>query len=338
MFERVKNKYPQRVIFPKGAQRKFIFFVQKRLERHDLSSLAHIVGVHPRTLTDWKRGKFLIALPALQKMCAAARIPFPSHATIKDAFWHSSRAGIAGGIAMYKKYGRIGGDPEYRKKKWYAWWRKEGRFKDHPILYAPLPIKKPRPSVHLAEFVGILLGDGGITKNQIIITLHNEEKEYRRFVMELFRKLFGVQPSCSERSSDSTYRIVVSRTALVRFCTKKLGLKIGNKVKQQVDIPSWIKKNERFQIGCLRGLMDTDGCVFTHHYKVNNKVYVYKKLAFSNGSRPLLSSVYDILKKNGFHPRYAQGKDVRLDSKEDVKRFFHIIGTHNPKYLKRYKT
>lgn len=337
MSEQFKGEYPQRVLFPKGAQRKFLCRIQKELEHYDIPSLARIAGVHRRTLTDWKREKFSIALPALQKMCAEAGISFPRYATIKDAFWHSSHAGVAGGIAMYKKYGSIGGDPEYRKKKWYAWWRKEGRFKDHPILYASLPIKKPKMSVSLAEFVGIVLGDGGITKNQITITLHNKEKEYRHFVMRLMQKLFGVQPSCLERSSDSIYRIMVSRIELVRFCTEVLGLKIGNKVKQQVDIPSWIKKNERLSIGCLRGLMDTDGCVFTHRYTVNNKVYTYKKIAFSNASRPLLASVHDILRRNGFHPRYAQGKDVRLDRKEDVKRFFHSIGTHNPKYLKRYE-
>lgn len=337
MSGQLKDKYPKRVVFPKGVQKKFLCLIQKKLKHHDVSSIARIAGVHRRTLTDWKREKFSPSLPALQKMCIEAGIAIPHCASIKNAFWHSSHAGIAGGLAVYRKYGSIGGDPEYRKKKWYAWWMKRGRFVNHILLYAPLPINRPKLSVHLAEFVGILLGDGGITKNQITITLHNEEKEYRHFVIRLIQKLFGVQSSCLEHPSDSIYRVMVSRIELVRFCTEILGLKIGNKVKQQVNIPSWINKNRRFQIGCLRGLMDTDGCVFTHRYKVNGKVYAYKKLAFSNGSRPLLTSVYNILRRNGFHPRYAQGKDVRLDRREDVKRFFHIIGTHNPKYLKRYK-
>jgi intein/homing endonuclease len=121
------------------------------------------------------------------------------------------------------------------------------------------------------------------------------------------------------------------------FFFDKLGLKKGDKVKQQVDIPDWIKQNRLYSIACLRGLVDTDGCIFTHSYRVNDKLYRYKKFSFTNSSKFLRQSVFAILKDNGLNPRMSQRKDVRLDSVSDIKKYFQLIGSHNPKHLKRFK-
>ena len=88
----------------------------------------------------------------------------------------------------------------------------------------------------------------------------------------------------------------------------------------------------------MRGLIDTDGCVFTHRYKVNGKWYNYRKLSFKSHSKSLCQSVVNILEENGLNPRLAQKRDVRLDSIEDVQKYFRLIGFNNPKNLKRYKT
>ena len=117
---------------------------------------------------------------------------------------------------------------------------------------------------------------------------------------------------------------------------EKLGLKQGNKIKQQVDIPNWIKRNKGYSVSCVRGLIDTDGSVFNHRYKVGGKYYSYKKLAFTSYSQPLRQSVFNVLKNKGLSPRFAQDKDVRLDSIRDMKKYFQVFSSHNPKHLKRY--
>jgi intein/homing endonuclease len=129
--------------------------------------------------------------------------------------------------------------------------------------------------------------------------------------------------------------IVVSRKELVRYL-HELGLPKGNKVKQQLDIPVWIKRNRKLAIACLRGLVDTDGSIFTHRYRAKDTWYAYKKLSFTSASEPLRESVYVLLQKFGFHPRMTN-KDVRLDRAEDMRRYFAYIGSHNPKHLRRYK-
>ncbi|HDY72713.1 MAG TPA: hypothetical protein ENH90_00975 [bacterium] len=335
-----KNKgFEKRVIFLPGKQQKFLL---KALNNLDVSwvELAEKIKVHKRTLNDWKREEYSMPLDVVKRISNIAKMTIPTDVEIKDPFWYvnkGSKIGAnLGAIACIQKYGYVGGNPEYRKKKWYEWWEREGQYK-HNFLGAYKPVNKPDFSRKLAEFVGIVLGDGGISKSQIIVTLNSEtDKEYGNFVYKLAKKLFKIHIGISHDKKCKAVRYILSRSKLVRFCVEKLGLKEGNKVKQQVDIPNWIKRNKGYSISCVRGLIDTDGSVFTHRYKVNNKLYSYKKLSFTNYSQPLRQSVFNVLKNNGLGPRFAQDKDVRLDSIKDMKKYFQVFNSHNPKHLKRY--
>lgn len=248
--------------------------------------------------------------------------------------------GKIGAAACFKKYGSYGGDPEYRKKKWYEWWEREGKYQKRKMFLSK-EIRKPKYSNNLAEFVGIILGDGGITKYQVTVSLHKyDDKEYSKFVVQLFKKLFSVSASivCKKNQRIKAIDCLVSRKKLVDYCVNTLGLKIGNKVKQQVDVPDWVKKKLSYKISCLRGLIDTDGSIFLHRYKVNGKEYKYKKITFNNSSKPLVKYVNSILCEVGINSRITrQGKEVRIGSIVDIKKYFRVIGSHNPKHLKRYK-
>ncbi|MBI2075057.1 MAG: hypothetical protein HYT82_00110 [Candidatus Harrisonbacteria bacterium] len=325
-----------RVKFPRGTQRKLIQSA-KEASRLTLDGLAGVLRVHRRTLSDWLREKFSLSLRAARSLSTIAKKKMPASALIEHPYWYVHNGARRGGLAMYKKYGSVGLNPEKRLAGWRAWWEKRGRFEQNKILQS-LPIAYPKKSAALAEFIGTVLGDGGITKRQVIITLHyRDDAAYARFVVGLIKKLFGVTPRVYLDIKDSVNNITISRSALVKFLTEKLGLKVGNKVRQQIDIPEWIKGNKKFCIACARGLVDTDGSVFTHTYKVKGKWYSYKKLDFTSMSKPLRTSMYQIFSSVGLHPRLAQNKSVRLDRVEDMKTYFRIIGSHNPKHLRRYR-
>jgi len=326
----------KRVIFPKGYQKKFIIKSKNKLN-FTWNQMAKNLNISTRNLIDWKNEKISMSFNALKILCKKTKIKMPKNIKIKEPFWYTKKAGKIGGIKVYKKYEIIGGDPQKRKEMWYKWWLKEGRYKNSIIN--TLPIKKPAKNKDLAELIGIILGDGGVTKYQLIITLNiKEDKEYANFVAKLIKKLFNVFPKIYPSPKKSVNNIVVSRVELVKFLTS-VGIVVGNKVKQKVNIPIWIKKNKLFLISCLRGLIDTDGCIFIHSYKINNKVYYYKKLAFSNKSKPLIKTVYNSFKKLGLNPRITKdGKDVRIENKTDIEKYFKIIGSHNLRHLKkRYK-
>lgn len=328
----------KRLAFPKGEQTKFINDVQKELLMNN-NELAEIIGKNKRTLADWKREKFSMSLDSAKFLSEKSGVVISVEAESKEAHWYTKVGASAGGIALYKKYGHVGGDEEERKRKWRKWWDTKGKFEKCPTLFKKKPIKNPIFSAKLAEFVGILLGDGGIAKRQVVITLHRyDDKEYSEYVRQLVEKLFDVVPGKYIKNESLADNIVISRTELVYFCIEKLGLKVGNKVRQQVDVPVWIKDKKSYRVACLRGLVDTDGCVIKHRYTVKGKRYCYKKLSFTNASVPLLKFVFEILVELGMKPRATKnGKEVRLESQTDMERYYWIVGSNNPKHLNRWR-
>ena len=333
-----------RMVFPPGTQKSYLSKVQFFIDLSN-AELAELLKVSVRTLTDWKRGKFSLTLGAAKFLEKSSGIKLPRMARVLEPFWYvnkgAKKGGRAGALACYKKYGYYGGNPDYRKRKWREGWEREGKFKSNTIT-TPLQINMPALSEELAEYVGIMMGDGGISTTQLVVTLHRiDDWEYGKFVRNLIQRLFNVKPSIYLYPNFLAYRLIVSRVQLVNFCIKQLGLKLGNKIKQNLDIPDWIRGNRKYEIACMRGLVDTDGCIFKHSYRVGRKVYSYKKLSFTSASNYLLMSVYQILKNLDMNPRLARKggslKEVRLDTVFDMEKYFTLVGSHNPKHLRKYK-
>lgn len=227
----------------------------------------------------------------------------------------------------------------YQPNPWKKWWDEHGKFGRFSAFTTPAKIREPERSAELAEFCGIMLGDGGISRYQVTVTLHREDdRDYSDFVSKLVERLFKVTPSIYHKKNSNADDLVISRIALVAFLTEKCGLVKGNKIAQKIDIPEWILESESYRIACIRGLFDTDGCVFNHRYCVKGKRYSYKKISFTSASAPLTRSIYILLKEFGFKPRLAgRQQEVRLESRADVQRYFSLVGSHNAKHLKRYK-
>ncbi len=326
----------KRVFFPNGKQCAFLLKSKADLEC-TWQELASISSVTVHTLMYWRKEKNSMSLVALKQICMKRGVKIPTEIIIKDPYWNVTNAARAGGKAVIQKYGVVGGNENNRKEKWDEWWEREGKHKGSKIT-RPLSFKKPRLSKELAEFVGILLGDGGISKYQVTVTLNSvTDKEYFKFVQKLIKTLFKVPVGSYSEVKSLARRIVISRSALVSYLLT-LGLKEGNKVKQQVDIPEWIKRNRQYRMACLRGLIDTDGCIILHRYRSKGSVYYYKKIGFTSRSYPLIHSVCDILSNLEIKHRITRnGYDIRIEAKEDVHKYFQLIGTNNPKHLKRYR-
>jgi len=299
-----------------------------------ISDVANLCACSERTVRDWQREKFHMDYACLLLLCKRLQIPVPVVEQI-DQYAHTQTAGQKGAATTMQRYGKVPVDETLRKQAWHQWWKDQG--KDRSIVTKPRSIHYPKKSALLAEFVGIVLGDGGLTQNQLSITLNRtDDAGYAQFVIKLCHQLFGVHPAVYTRKDQNTLVIMISRVALIRFVTETLGLVVGNKVKHQVAIPDWIMTKRVYQIACLRGLVDTDGSVFTHRYTVKGKPYTYKKLSYASASMPLKNGAHTIFKTLGMQPRLACLYDVRLDSKDDMKTYFAVVGSHNPKHLKRW--
>lgn len=336
MAELIK-KYSKRAIFPLGEQAAFLIKAREKINI-SWTILAAKIGIHSRTLNGLKREEGSISMECLQNICKMADMKMPSNIEVKDPFWYSSEGGRKGWLAVVAKYGKVVGDPEYRKKKWHEWWKKTGMYRKNMVVGIEKDVSIPRLSRDLAEFTGMMLGDGGISKNQVIISTNSrDDRKYGYFVRDLMRKLFCVEPAIYYPPAALVMNIVISRIKLVEFCNKKLGLKIGHKLKQGLDIPPWIRKDSEFEKRCIRGLMDTDGCIFNEVHRIGGKLYSYKRLSLVSASPMLRQSVFDILNKFGLSPKIRGNRSVQIEDKEKIKEYFKIIGSSNPKHLKRYQ-
>ncbi len=115
-----------------------------------------------------------------------------------------------------------------------------------------------------------------------------------------------------------------------------IGLKSGNKTTRQVDVPSWVAKNADFSRACIRGLVDTDGCVYVDRHKVKGKTYESYGIAFTNASLPLLDFVENKLKEFGYSPTRF-GRHIRLRRRPEIFRYIKEIGFSNPKHSRKIK-
>lgn len=322
----------KRLIFPSKAQR---LFIEQALAIVTTAELARLCECSERSIRDWKREKFSLPQSAADAISLQLDIPIPQGAQPVDAYAHTSRAGKKGGAATIKKYGKVPVRAEYRAERWQQWWDTKGKAQSN-FPWKARAIPSPKPSIKLAELVGILMGDGGISTYQITISLNKEtDAEYIDFVCSLFEELFELSPSIYFPPTSKVATVVVSRRKLVEYF-HKLGLPIGHKNRQGLDVPDWIKKNRKYRIACVRGLVDTDGSVIKHRYSVAGKEYVYKKLDYTSRSVSLLHSVANILSELGLRIGSTHASSIRLESKADMERYFKIVGSHNPKHLKRY--
>lgn len=304
----------------------------------DWGQIADFCGVSERTLRDWRKEKYLMTYSALLKLHKASRLPLPPGLISLPDYWSTKKAGRKGALNRYKLYGNPG-TAEGRRKGGLATWQKytaNPQFFKNTGFVGRKKIRIPHKSKLLAEFTGILLGDGNINKYQVKISLNAKtDREYGNFITDISHKLFGIRPT--ERIEENTLNLVLSGINLTRFLQRH-GLKSGNKITQQVNVPDWILQRSEYSAACLRGLVDTDGGIFCHRHSVNGKEYNHHGLCFTAYSLPLLESAYNALVKFGFNAKIdRKGKHIFLYRKDELKRYFDNIGTSNPTLRKRYK-
>lgn len=320
-----------RLVFRKGRQEKFISEVKKTTGLA-WEELGQSIGVSGRTLRDWKRERLLGSEKELLKLSENSGISLPKILETKKEYWSAREQARNGAYAKMRIYGPPG-TPGGRRKGGLI---SQQRRRESPEKYQNCNLRKkifyPRHSSFLAEAFGILLGDGGITKGQVFITLNAiADEDYVLFVESFFAGLFKIKVSKIRRVN--ALILYMSGKNLVEFLVRE-GLCIGNKVRQQVGVPDWIVANPSYSRACLRGLMDTDGCAFIHRYKVNGKRYSYRKIAFANRSIPILNFAKDTLDQLEFNPKEVFGMQVLLYRSKEFERYFKVIGSHNKRLTK----
>ncbi len=200
-----------------------------------------------------------------------------------------------------------------------------------------------------AELIGIALGDGHISdkSTEMNISLNGvDDPEYLNYVINFLGKIFDI--SLEDITIDTYYDKKLSLIRFTKLTYLKaligLGFTPGDKVKNQIDVPSWVFTDISFIKRCLKGLIDTDGTIHI------NKGYKCFRIVFRNASEPLVESFKrmcnilgistgSVLHSDVFDKRYSKyyrSYYVNVSAKKDVRNFLNLVQPKKLEYRRKY--
>jgi len=148
-----------------------------------------------------------------------------------------------------------------------------------------------------AYVIGLAIGDGNISNpngraTRLRITC---DKKYPALLEKITISLKNLLPN-NKVNIVKREKNYVDVSVYSNHLEKLLGWKAkdGSKLIQCVSIPDWIKQNNKYKINCLRGLIETDGSIYSDRG--------YKMVIFTTIIPELATDVYDIIFSLGFNP------------------------------------
>ena len=206
-------------------------------------------------------------------------------------------------------------------------------------------------SEELAEFVGVLLGDGSIgrytshpngsvkTQYRIKVTGHSTEDlpYFKDYVSPLMTRILGKEPLLRFKSNEQTVELLLFGRQFYGPLIQ-LGLKPAPKRDNAV-IPEFIAANG-FESDFIRGLFDTDGCLVFDKQHTNH--YYYPRLEIKLLPSPMRDQFIQMLQQVGFkimlHPKLPSDAVVRvqINGEAQLVRWVSSIGFNNPRHKTKY--
>lgn len=317
-----------RVAFPKELQRE-LFSTILRNRRTTLKELARTLNVSCWTLKRWRLGVYSIpenVFARLYLICHEVR-DFVQKCVpeIKDANWGARQ----GGLNASRKLSR----EELREKMA----RVRGFIREENRWQIPEPFQL---TPEVCEFFGIMLGDGCLSKFYVkkekrarfcvMSTGNKNERGYLDHVSSLMGKLFAKRPRVRYDKYNDVLRIIVNSLRIF----KQLSL---------LDLPVGKKKNPRipnsimalpwgFKRNVIKGLLDTDGCIFARR----DEGYRYPYIMITSAHDGVRKQLVEMLRERGY-PAYIHSKDMLVRGSANLRRWMSDIGSSNPKIIKKYE-
>jgi len=213
----------------------------------------------------------------------------------------------------------------------------------------------------LAEFIGIMIGDGHLsilqrtnklvkkfTQSDVVISGNCQEKGHLDHIRKLFYSLFNRNLFLRKDKRSNSILMTAHSRGIVHFLNLICGIPIGRKT-DTVKIPEVIKNsNLRIKYAFLRGLADTDYYIA---FKRKNKYYNYPVIRGTFKSTYLVKDIEELYKEIGFiycvsynvmqldtrfNKRYLKNH-IYLNGKENLTLWMKLIGFSHPKIRQRIK-
>lgn len=217
-------------------------------------------------------------------------------------------------------------------------------------------------TLELAEFVGIIIGDGNISQflyptrrgkpslhSDIKIACNKKEVEYIAHIQQLFQKLFNLELKYMLEKSEGSIVLSAHSKGIVQFLNTLCEIPIKQKG-SIVGIPSIIKNNSfEVKYAFLRGLADTDFSVSFQNKTGKGHNYPVIKASFK--SKQLVQDLEVLYRELGFihstfyneirhDERFANPTtthSVYLYGRKNFAKWLECIGFSNEKFIRKVK-
>ena len=200
----------------------------------------------------------------------------------------------------------------------------------------------------LAEETGWHIGDGSMNyyKNgkkmmglyQLRGHIEDDKRHYIERIKPFFKRLYGIDISLREMPSTRVFGFQIWNDKLVKF-KQSLGLPLGKKF--ELEIPKQFLSDKELIVACIRGIFDTDGCLYLE--KKNGKLYPRIEIATISSllGEQLNSLLLGLGLRSTVYTMKTYGNrimpyKVSIRGEEMLHKFIQIINPQNPKHLAKY--
>jgi len=203
-----------------------------------------------------------------------------------------------------------------------------------------------------AEETGWHIGDGSMNYYdnqgkmkgiyQLRGHIEDDKPHYLNRIKPIFKSLYGIEISLRDMPSTRVFGFQIWSDDLVKF-KQKLGLPLGPKI--SIDIPKGFLSNQKLKAAVIRGIFDTDGCV----YLEKKKTGLYPRIEIKTISLPLALQLKKTLNEIGLiKATMYQEKGLRLGNRKIsyavavrgakmFHKFIEVVSPKNQKHLEKYK-
>ena len=246
----------------------------------------------------------------------------------KIYFKNSNWGGIKGGQEKYKKY------PEHLE-----------RFRKIKREMRPTFDFNMKLNEKLCEFIGAFIGDGFIGKygSHYMLEFTGDsrfDKEYLNEMAQIGKDLFRIKkPYFYKVKNRNVLRLKLYSKSLLEFLQKRFNFNKGKKcytVKIPVEI---INSDKKLIFATIRGIFDTDGCVFFDKRKIYKNPY--PRITFLTTSPDLFFQLKDFL--SNYFKLYTRkskrrGHYLEVYGQKQFSKWMSLIGFSNSRHLNKIKS
>jgi len=160
----------------------------------------------------------------------------------------------------------------------------------------------------------------------------NDREYYEQVLLPIAREELGKNPRLFLRDGGLRFRI--NQKSFVEWL-KQIGLPAGE-AKGSAAIPDFIASSKGLLARCIRGIYNTDGCVYFDRRLTYLRPYPRTELQMTN--KPLLEQLDEVLSQMGInHSLVRRRASLSLETAglEPLGRFLQRIGFSNPYHIRR---